>query len=192
LLVPDSRVTIENVGLNPSRTGLLEILARMGADVEVRLTDMLGPEPIGTIIARYSALQAAEVVSREVPNVIDELPLFLLCAARAEGVSRLRGAGELRAKESDRLRVMATFLRTLGVTVEEYPDGIAVQGSPAWATGSMAAHADHRMAMTAAVAGLASQQGVHVDDTRCIAVSFPGFTSLLEDVGGTWVGEENR
>ena len=189
LLVPGSALTIENVGLNPSRTGLLEVLARMGAEIEVRLTDILGPEPIGTIRVVSSELRGTEVRPEEVPNVIDELPLFLLAAAAANGVSRLTGAAELRAKESDRLAVMATFLRSLDVNVDEYPDGSQVSGKARWTKGHMDAHGDHRMAMTAAVAGLVSEHGVSVDDTGCIDVSFPGFTSLLESVGGTWSPE---
>ncbi len=186
-LVPDSHVIVEDVGLNPSRTGLLTVLERMGALLETTPGQMLGPEPIGTVSARFAHLTATEVGPDEVPGLIDELPLFLLAAARAQGTSRLRGAEELRAKESDRLAVMAAFLRSLGVRVDERPDGMDVHGRPdPWERGEVFAHGDHRMAMVGAVAGVASRRGVHVDDVGCMAVSFPGFTGLLRRLGGDW------
>ncbi len=190
VLTPGSEVVIENVGLNPTRTALLDVLCRMGAEIAVETTDMLGPEPVGRITARSSSLQACDISGPEIPNLIDELPLFLLAASRAHGVSHLRGATELRAKESDRLQVMATILQTLGVEVKELPDGMDVEGiSAAWRGGDVAAQGDHRMAMVGAVAGLISQVGVTVDDTDCISVSFPTFMSTLRALGGEWEGE---
>jgi 3-phosphoshikimate 1-carboxyvinyltransferase len=187
ILTPDSEVTIENVGLNPTRTSLLAVLTRMGADIEVEPTDMLGPEPVGRITARSSSLTACDVEGAEIPNLIDELPLFLLAAARARGVSRLRGACELRAKESDRLHVMAAMLQGLGVEVNELPDGMDVTGSPTtWRGAAIAAEGDHRMAMVGAIAGLISKDGVSVDDTACIAVSFPTFMDTLRQLGAPW------
>ncbi len=187
LLTPGSEVTIENCGLNPSRTGLLAVLERMGADIHLERGEMLGPEPEGRVTARSSGLVATEVAPAEVPGLIDELPLFLLAAARAEGMSRLRGAAELRAKESDRLEVMASILRALGVDVTEYPDGMDVVGNPqGWHGGAAFPCADHRMAMVGAVAGAASRKGVVVDDVDCISVSYPGFTETFESLGGTW------
>jgi 3-phosphoshikimate 1-carboxyvinyltransferase len=187
LLTPGSEVTIENCGLNPSRTGLLAVLERMGADIHLERGGVLGPEPEGRVTARSSALVATEVAPAEVPGLIDELPLFLLAAARAEGMSRLRGAAELRAKESDRLEVMASILRALGVDVTEYPDGMDVVGNPqGWHGGAAFPGADHRMAMVGAVAGAASRKGVVVADVDCISVSYPGFTETFESLGGTW------
>ncbi|MGI5939601.1 MAG: 3-phosphoshikimate 1-carboxyvinyltransferase [Thermoleophilia bacterium] len=192
VLVDGSELTIENVGLNPTRTGLLDVLRRMGADVEVAPMDMLSPEPVGTLTVRSSNLTATDVGADLVPSLIDELPLYLLLAARAKGISRLRGAAELRAKESDRLQVMASFLRTLGVTVHEYPDGMDVHGcEQGWERGEMFVQGDHRMAMVGAVAGLAATEGVAVDDTDCIGVSFPSFIPVLEGVGGRWPAAEN-
>jgi 3-phosphoshikimate 1-carboxyvinyltransferase len=200
LLVEDSAVTIENAGLNPTRTGLLAILERMGADVEVEAgapqagvprvgvasaeaTEAV--EPAGRITARTSRLVATDVTAEEVPNVIDELPLFLLAAARARGVSRLRGAAELRAKESDRLRAMAGLLTGLGVQVVEHPDGMDVVGRPdGWAGGSILTQGDHRVAMAGAIAGVASTTGTTIDDADCIAVSYPGFVRDLEALEG--------
>jgi 3-phosphoshikimate 1-carboxyvinyltransferase len=185
LLVPDSLVTVENAGLNPTRTGLLAILRRMGADLQVRPLPASGPEPAGSITARTSRLVATEVTAAEVPNVIDELPLFLLAAAKAEGVSRLRGAAELRAKESDRLRAMAALLQALGIRVTEHPDGMDVSGNPdAWEGGSVATEGDHRVAMAGAIAGAASRKGTTIDDAGCIAVSYPDFVRDLEALEG--------
>ncbi len=186
LLVSHSEIVVDNVGLNPTRTGLLRVLERMGADIDVRPADMLGPEPVGQLTARTSDLVATDVFDDEVPGMIDELPLFLLAAARAHGVSRLRGAAELRAKESDRLQAMAALLRALGVEVAEYPDGMDVIGAPEpWVGGRVEACADHRLAMVGAVAGAASQEGVLVDNVGCISVSFPEFMDDFRALGGT-------
>lgn len=196
LLTPDSSVTVEHVGLNPTRIGLLRVLERMGARIEVEPAPLTtgsprSPmavaalpadlEPAGRITAHTSTLVATDVGAEEVPNVIDELPLFLLAAARAEGVSRLRGAAELRAKESDRLRAMAGLLETLGVRVVEYADGMDVFGQPTgWDRGRIATEGDHRVAMAGAIAGAASFRGTSIDDVDCIAVSYPGFIRDLE------------
>ena len=190
LLIPDSEVCVVNVGLNPTRTGLLTVLRRMGADIQVEPSDMVGPEPIGRITARTCSLNATDVAPAEVPNLIDELPLFLLAAAKARGTSRVRGAAELRAKESDRLRSMAELLRALGVQAVEYPDGMDVVGDPdGWRGGAVLAQADHRVAMVGAIAGAVSQEGVRLDDLDCIAVSYPGFTAALSALGGLWTVE---
>jgi len=184
LLIADSEVIIENAGLNPSRTGLLAVLRRMGADLHSEPTGSQGPEPEGRITARASALVATDVGSSEVPGLIDELPLFLLAAARAEGTSLLSGAAELRAKESDRLRGMSAVLRSLGIQVSERPDGMAVVGNPrGWRGGAISACADHRMAMVGAIAGAASREGVLVDDADCVSVSYPGFIEALASLG---------
>lgn len=185
LLVPGSEVRVTGVGLNPTRTGLTDVLLRMGADLEVDYTGTTGPEPVGAILARTSELKATKVDAGEVPGLIDELPLFLLAAARARGISRLRGAGDLRAKESDRLSSMAALLRALGVEVVEYPDGMDVTGLPGgWRGGQVLSMADHRLAMVGAIAGAASQDGVHVDDVACAAVSYPEFVDTLARLGG--------
>lgn len=185
LLVPGSEVVIENVGLNPTRTGLVNVLKRMGAELTVEVTDDSGPEPSGRVTARTSRLVATDIGPEEIPNVIDELPLLLLAAGRAEGVTRVSGAAELRAKESDRLRAMSSLLSGLGLQVRESEDGMEVVGEPrGWQGGRVMSMGDHRIAMVGAVAGLASREGVWVDDTACIGVSFPAFESVLEELGG--------
>jgi len=185
LLIEDSLVTVENAGLNPTRTGLLTVLARMGASIDVENSEVSGPEPVGRVTASTSRLVATDVNADEVANVIDELPLFLLAAAKAQGVSRLRGAAELRAKESDRLQAMSRLLRALGTEVVEHPDGMDVIGDPnGWAGGTIVTEGDHRVAMAGAIAGAASRDGTTIDDAGCIAVSYPGFVRDLEALGG--------
>jgi 3-phosphoshikimate 1-carboxyvinyltransferase len=157
----------------------------MGAAIEVEGTEASGPEPVGRVTARTSRLVATEVHAYEVANVIDELPLFLLAAAKAEGVSRLRGAAELRAKESDRLRAMSRLLQALGAEVVERPDGMDVIGDPnGWRGGSIVTEGDHRVAMVGAIAGAASRDGTRIDDVDCIAVSYPEFVRDLEALEG--------
>ena len=185
LLVGGSEVTIENTGLNPTRTALLEALAGMGARLDIQPSAIAGPEPFGRVIAKSSELTAIDIDPGLVPNIIDELPLFLLAAARARGVSRIRGASELRAKESDRLAAMAALFRSLGVRVDEHPDGMDVVGRPeGWQGAAVSACGDHRIGMVGAVAGLAASDGVHVDDVDCISVSYPGFTGAVGLLGG--------
>jgi 3-phosphoshikimate 1-carboxyvinyltransferase len=185
LLVPGSEVVVEGVGLNPTRTGLLGALERMGADITVRMSETGAQEPQGTITARYCDLSATDVDASEVPNLIDELPAFMLAAARAHGRSSVRGAAELRVKESDRLKSMALFLSSLGVAVSERPDGLDIEGRPGgWTSGEVQTQGDHRLAMVGAIAGCASTEGVLVDDVDCMGVSFPGFVETICGLGG--------
>lgn len=187
LLVPGSEVIVEDVGLNPTRIGLLNALERMGAQVTVEISDVSADEPVGRITSRYSELTATDIRPSEVPNVIDELPVFMLAAAKAAGTSSISGAAELRVKESDRLQAMAELLSSIGVTVNEKPDGIEIEGSPTgWRGGDVRARDDHRLAMVAAIAGCVSSAGVSVDDAECIDVSFPGFVDILRELGGRW------
>jgi 3-phosphoshikimate 1-carboxyvinyltransferase len=185
LMTPGSEVAIEGVGLNPTRIGLLHALQRMGADI---VTDLPRPgetEPIGTVTVRYSQLSATDIEPAEIPALIDELPVFMLAAARARGRSVVRGAEELRVKESDRLAAMARLLSDLGVRVTEHPDGIEIEGRPeGWDGGSVLTGGDHRLAMVGAIAGCASTTGVRIDDAGCIAVSYPGFVNSLTELGG--------
>jgi 3-phosphoshikimate 1-carboxyvinyltransferase len=187
LLTPGSEVRIEGVGLNPTRVGLLRALKRMGADLQVEQIDPATFEPVGNVTARYSELVSTDIHPDEVPGMIDELPLFLLAAAKASGTSRLRGASELRVKESDRLAAMQRTLSGLGAKVVEHADGLEVRGDPrGWEGGHVQTGADHRLAMVGAIAGSASREGVSVDDVQCVAVSFPGFVQTLCRLGCRW------
>jgi 3-phosphoshikimate 1-carboxyvinyltransferase len=182
-IVPESRITIHDVGLNPRRTGLLDVLARMGARVGIVTRRRFGQEPGGDLEVRAAELTAAEIDAAEVPLLIDELPLFALLAAHARGTSRVHGAGELRLKESDRIEALVDALRALGLRARAYPDGFEVTGVPTRPKGGrIDARGDHRIAMLGAVAGVASREGVEIEGFESVGVSFPGFHDLLEHV----------
>jgi 3-phosphoshikimate 1-carboxyvinyltransferase len=179
LVVPEAFVHLENVLLNPRRTAFLDVLRRMGANVEtgVRRED---PEPVGWIEARSSRLGSAEVAATEVPALIDEVPVLAVAAALGEGTLVVRNAAELRVKESDRIATLAEGLRRMGGTVEEHPDGLTVHGGGGLKGAAVRSHGDHRIAMALAVAGLAAEGETEIEDAACIGVSFPEFPSLLE------------
>jgi 3-phosphoshikimate 1-carboxyvinyltransferase len=184
LLVPGSDLTIENVGLNPTRAGLIEVLRAMGGHIEERNPRIVGGEPVADLHVRHSPLRGIEIDPAIAPSMIDEFPALFVAAALAEGRTVTSGLEELRVKESDRLEVMAAALTAAGARVEESEDGLIVDGTggaPLRGTeGPVATHLDHRVAMSMAVAGLASSDGVEVDDTRPIATSFPTFEPLLD------------
>ena len=182
LLVEGSVLRIDGVGLNPTRIGLLGILHRMQAAVEVIEEPALGGEPRGSVIARHGPLHGTRVGAPEVPLAIDELPLVALLGCFAEGETVVEGADELRHKESDRIGGVVQGLRGLGAQIEERPDGFAVRGATGLRGGALDARGDHRLAMLGAVAGLASREGVEVAGMESAAVSYPGFESDLEAV----------
>jgi 3-phosphoshikimate 1-carboxyvinyltransferase len=179
LLVPGSEVVLEGVGLNPTRTGLLSILARMGAAVEAEPRDEKGGEPVGRLRIRATELRRTDVGGPEVPLAIDELPLVALAACFAEGTTTIRDAAELRRKESDRIAVVAEALNALGGAVEPTEDGMRIEGTGGLRGGRVESHGDHRIAMLGAIAGLASREGVEVRGMEAAAVSYPGFEADL-------------
>jgi 3-phosphoshikimate 1-carboxyvinyltransferase len=182
-IVPESRITIHDVNLNPRRTGLLDVLDRMGGRVGVLARRKLGQEQVGDLEVRSAELTATTIGAAEVPLLIDELPLFALLAGHARGVSRVSGAEELRHKESDRIDALVDALRAIGVRARGEADGFVVTGVPARPRGGrIDARGDHRIAMLGAVAGLASKEGVEVEGFESVAVSFPGFLDLLEAI----------
>ena len=179
LLVAGSNVRIERVGINPGRIGLLGILTRMGAAVEVIETAAAGREPMATIVARSGPLQGTRVGAGEVPLAIDELPLVALAACFAEGETVVTGAEELRHKESDRIATVVGGLRGLGAEIEATPDGFTIAGAGRLRGGVLDAAGDHRLAMLGAIAGLASDEGVEVAGFEAAAISYPGFGANL-------------
>jgi 3-phosphoshikimate 1-carboxyvinyltransferase len=180
LLVPGSRVRLEGVGVNPTRIGLLGVLTRMGAAIEVVETAAAGPEPVATIAASHGPLEGTRVGGGEVPLTIDELPLVALAGCFAEGQTIVSGAEELRHKESDRIATVVDGLRALGAEIEATNDGFAVTGSGGLRGGVIDSAADHRLAMLGAIAGLASIEGVEVRGFDAAEVSYPGFAGDLE------------
>ncbi len=186
-LVPESRVDVRRVGLNPTRTGALEVLRDMGATVLVEPKgDELG-EPIGDVRVGASRLASARIGGETVTRAIDEVPVLCALAARARGESALFDAAELRVKESDRIATMAEVLRAFGVGVEERPDGLVIEGRPEGRlrAADVASRGDHRVAMSAAVLGLVADGTTRVRDAGCIATSFPRFVGTLRALGAT-------
>lgn len=182
-LLSGSELTIHDVGLNPRRIGLLGVLERMGARISVVNRRKVGGEWMGDLDVRSAELVATHIGAEDVPQLVDELPLFALAAAAARGESRVTGAGELRVKESDRIESVTTGLRTLGVRIRARDDGFEVKGVPTRPTGGqMPSDGDHRIAVLAAVAGLVSREGVEVGGADAVAISFPGFFDLLDSV----------
>jgi 3-phosphoshikimate 1-carboxyvinyltransferase len=182
-LLSGSELTIHDVGLNPTRTGLLDVLGRMGARVTVFNRRRLGGELVGDLEVHSTSLVATTVGAEEVPRLIDELPLLALAAACARGDTVVSGAAELRKKETDRIESVSISLKALGVRISEREDGFGVRGVPTRPKGGgMDARGDHRLAMMGAVAGLASREGVRLQGAEAVAVSFPGFFDLLESV----------
>jgi 3-phosphoshikimate 1-carboxyvinyltransferase len=178
-IVGGSAVRLEGVGLNPTRVGLLGILNRMGAAVEVEEDPAAGAEPRGAVVARHSALTATRVHPDEVPVAIDELPLVALLGCFAEGTTVVAGAAELRRKESDRIAAVVGGLRAVGAEIEPAEDGFAVRGTGGLRGGRIDSCGDHRLAMMGAVAGLASREGIEVGGMEATAVSYPGFADHL-------------
>jgi 3-phosphoshikimate 1-carboxyvinyltransferase len=185
-LVDGSEIVIPDVGLNPTRCGILTVLERMGAKITVDPQPIgSGPEPVGTLVVSGGALRGIEVDPALVPSLIDEVPILCVAAACASGETRITGAAELRVKESDRIAAMTTELRALGVQVEELTDGLVIEGKGRAGIdrqlrgGRRSSHGDHRIAMALGVAGLMADGGVAIDDAAVADVSFPGFYDQL-------------
>jgi 3-phosphoshikimate 1-carboxyvinyltransferase len=181
-LAEDGTVELPEVCLNPTRIGFLEVMRRMGADVRIRDQADEGGELLGTVVASSSSLRALEIKAEEVPAMIDELPLFACVATRARGTSIVRGAGELRVKESDRIATLVSNLKRLGADADELDDGFTVTGSDRPLRGRVSTNGDHRIAMAFAILGAIAPNEIEVDDRACVAVSYPGFWPELERV----------
>ncbi|MFN2586554.1 MAG: 3-phosphoshikimate 1-carboxyvinyltransferase [Actinomycetota bacterium] len=184
LLVPGSELTVTNVLLNPTRTRAFDVLRRMGADLTVAGTGESGGEPRGDVTARTSQLAATTIDPGEVPGLIDELPVLAIAASQAEGRTIVQGAGELRLKESDRIAAMVGGLVSLGARAEETSDGFVIEGPASLTGGAVDSSGDHRVAMSFAIAGLVSHEGVRVGRWSCVDTSFPGFLDVLGKAQG--------
>lgn len=181
-LVPGSDLLIEQVGVNPRRTGLLDALGLMGADIQLENRREQGGEPVADLRVRHARLHGAAIPQHVVPDMIDEFPALFVAAACAEGVTTVSGAAELRVKESDRIRSMAEGLQALGAHVEERPDGALIEGG-ALGSGTVDARGDHRIAMSFAIAGQLADGEVRIEDCENVATSFPGFVELARGCG---------
>ncbi|MBI5882312.1 MAG: 3-phosphoshikimate 1-carboxyvinyltransferase [Elusimicrobia bacterium] len=186
-LAPGSRVRLPSVGVNPTRTGFLAVLKRMAAAVTVQPADLgpeAGDEPAANIEARYAGLAATDIEPPEVPGLIDELPILALAASLAAGTSRFRGLGELRHKESNRLEGLAGLLRALGAKAEASGDDLVIEGVQRLTGAKVSSASDHRLAMTAMIAGLVAEGETVVDDASCVRASYPEFTRDLAKLCG--------
>ena len=181
-LVPEGEVLIEGVGLNPTRTGLLEVLRSMGADIGVENERLVGSEPVGDLFVRSSGLSATEVSGPLVVRMIDEFPALAVAATQAQGETVVRDAQELRVKESDRIEAIVSELRKLGARIEERADGFVVEGPTPLHGAVVDSRSDHRLAMALAVAGLIAEGETVIEGAECIADSFPGFERVLRSL----------
>lgn len=182
LITPGSELLIRNVGVNPTRTGAIDILRSMGGNIELLDQREVSGEPVADILVRSSQLKGCAIAGSVVPRAIDEFPAICVAAACAEGITTIREARELRVKETDRITAMATNLRSLGVQVDECDDGMTITGVERLLGGSVDSFGDHRIAMSLSVAALVSRDGITVSDTECVATSFPTFFPLLKQV----------
>ncbi len=176
---PGSHLTLPAVGLNPSRTGILAVLRRMGAAIEADPPSTERGEPSGDILVTGSALEGTVIAGAEIPNVIDELPILAVAGALSAGTTVIRDASELRVKESDRLAVVAHHLLAMGADVTEHPDGMEIRGGQPLHGARLASHGDHRIAMAFAIAGLFADGETMIEDTACVETSYPGFAAQL-------------
>lgn len=180
LITPDSELLIRNVGVNPTRTGVIDILRSMGGRIELLNEREVSGEPVADILVTTSSLRGVDISGAVVPRAIDEFPAICVAAACAEGTTSIRDARELRVKETDRISAMATNLRLLGVRVDECDDGMDISGVERLGGGDLESFGDHRIAMSFCVAGLVSAGSITVNDIDCVATSFPTFFTLLE------------
>jgi 3-phosphoshikimate 1-carboxyvinyltransferase len=180
-IVPGSRIVVRNVNLNPTRLGFVDALERMGAGVTMTVVTE-EPEPMGHIEVRNAPLHAIAIDEGQVPAILDELPLLGIVAAYAAGTTTVRGARELRVKESDRIAVLATGLRALGGSIVEIDDGFDVTGGSALHGAHVASGGDHRLAMAFAIAALGASAPVSIEDAGCVAISHPSFFADLEQL----------
>lgn len=178
-IIPGSDVLLTNVGVNPTRTGMLEVLRLMGADIEVLNGRHSGEEPVADLRVRSAKLKGVAVGAEMIPRLIDEIPVLSVAALFAEGQTLFRGAEELRVKETDRLRAMSCELERMGGKVVERPDGMVIEGTGRLKSAECNTYGDHRVAMSLAVAGMAAE-GVVLNDSGCVAISFPGFFEIME------------
>jgi 3-phosphoshikimate 1-carboxyvinyltransferase len=182
LLLPESNLTLQNVGLNPTRTGLIEILKDMGADIEWEQCREVNNEPVADIIVRSSSLQGIKVDQTTIPRFIDEIPVLAVAATQAEGKTVIKGAQELRVKETDRLAAISSELKKMGAKIEELEDGLIISGPTNLRGAKVSSRGDHRMAMALTVAGLIATGQTVIDEANCISVSYPDFQQTLKKI----------
>lgn len=180
LLIENSDLTIKNVGINPTRTGLLEVLQKMGAGIKIENIRYISGEPVADLYCTgRKKLKALDITKEQIPSMIDEFPIFCVAATQAEGITTIRGAEELRVKESDRIKSMVSELRKMGVEIEEYPDGLSIKGVSNLRSASIESYNDHRIAMAMSIAGLIAEGITTINGISSVNISFPGFFDII-------------
>ncbi len=179
-ITKDGDILIKDVGLNPTRTGIIDVLEQMGANIQILNEGVLCGEPVGDIQVTSSTLKGVEIDGDIMPRLIDEIPIIAVAAAFAEGKTIIRDAGELKVKECNRINAVVTELKKIGANIEETEDGMIIYGSSSLKGGAIESYNDHRIAMALAIAGLVSEEGVTIDNPHCATISFPNFFSILD------------
>jgi 3-phosphoshikimate 1-carboxyvinyltransferase len=183
LIVPDSEIFIKNVCVNPTRTGLFDVIKNIGGDVRIENMRDVSGEPVADIYCKSAgSLKAVKIGADIMPSLIDEFPILCVLATQADGVTEIRGAEELRVKESDRIKAMATELGKMGVELEEFPDGIAIKGKASLKGNVVESYHDHRIAMSLAIAALVTEGTTTINNASCVDISFPGFFEELKKI----------
>ena len=178
-LIPGSDVFIRNVGVNPGRTGILDVLHRMGADIEVSDERMISGEPIADIRVKHSTLKGIKLSGAIIPRIIDEIPIIALLATQASGNTEISGAQELRVKESDRIATISSELNKFGADIKALPDGLVIKGGAKLKGAKCKSYSDHRIAMSCSIAGLIAKGATSIEDVECVETSFPGFSGII-------------
>lgn len=182
IIAPNSEITLLNVGVNPTRTGIIDVLHRMGAEIEIQNERILSQEPRADILVRSSSLKGIVLDGEIIPRIIDEIPILAVAATQATGITEIRGAKELRIKESDRIATIVSELRKFEAKIEELPEGLRIEGPVKLKGAAVKSYGDHRIAMAMAIAGLIAEGQTLIEDTACIETSFPGFEKIMYDL----------
>ncbi|MFA7533781.1 MAG: 3-phosphoshikimate 1-carboxyvinyltransferase [Tissierellaceae bacterium] len=181
-LVEDGEILINGVGLNPTRTGILDVLRQMGASIQIISPRVLNGEPMGDLLVKSSSLKGISIGGDMIPRLIDEVPIIAVAASLAEGKTTISNAEELKVKESNRISAMVNELKNIGADIEETHDGMIIHGKSEIRGGKIHSYKDHRIAMALTIAGLVSQEGVDIDDPNCVDISFPNFFHIINGV----------
>lgn len=181
-IIPNAKLSMPNVGVNPTRTGIIDVLRKMGAKIEILDEKVVSGEPRATILVTHSSLLGTNISGEIIPRIIDEIPIIAVVATQAEGITEICGARELRVKESDRIATISTELRKMGAKIKELDDGMIIEGPTKLKGAKVKSYGDHRVAMSLAIAGLIADGETTIGDTACIKTSFPGFEDLLRHV----------
>jgi 3-phosphoshikimate 1-carboxyvinyltransferase len=180
LIVKDSEILIKDIGVNPSRTGIIDVLKMMGANIEVCNVREINIEPVADILVRYSNLKGIELSGEIIPRIIDEIPILSIVASLSDGETIIRDAGELRFKETDRIKAVVMNLKKMGANIEELPDGMIIKGPNKLKGTTIESFGDHRIALSFSIAGLNAEGNTLIKDAEWADISFPGFFKIIE------------